>query len=76
MYLGRQCGRVYVIDHSSFREFTIQLVGHACFVSISRSNIISSSLSAESVIKGPPCQMSVIGSHMKKAGKVSHIKVE
>lgn len=53
------CARVnYVIIHSSFRELIIQVVGHACFASISRSSLITPALSPESVIKGPPIDVS------------------
>lgn len=48
----------YAIIHSSFRELIIHNVGHACSASISRSNLITPALSAESVIKGPPIDIS------------------
>jgi hypothetical protein len=64
----------YVMVHSSFRESIIQVVGHACVASISRSSLITPALSAGSVIKGPPVDVS--NCTHTAFGHVLHIKVE
>lgn len=66
-----------MIIHSSFRELIIQVVGHACLASISRSSLITPALSPESVIKGPPIDVSNCTPQTDKAGKAAlQIKAE
>lgn len=75
MYLGRRCGRVMLSTILLLENsLSNSLATHASFPYLAAVSLIP--LFLLNLSSRDPLSMSVPGSHMKKAGNVSQIKVE